>query len=96
MKKIIIIGIELIITSITVALTLKHLYKKNKIELTLSKENIEVYEKLELKDLINEEINLLNNQEINTEYIGKQNLEIEYKNKIFRRKRIRGRCRRKI
>lgn len=86
MKKIIIIGIALIITSITVALTLKHLYKKNKIELTLSKENIEVYEKLELKDLINEEINLLNNQEINTEYIGKQNLEIEYKNKIFKYK----------
>lgn len=86
MKKIIIIGIALILTSITVALTLKHLYKKNKIEITLSKENIEVYEKLELKDLINEEINLLNNQEINTEYIGKQNLEIEYKNKIFKYK----------
>ena len=86
MKKIIIIGIALIITSITVALTLKHLYKKNRIEITLSKENIEVYENIELKDLINEEINLLNNQEINTEYVGKQNLEIEYKNKIFKYK----------
>lgn len=86
MKKIIIIGIALIITSLTIALTLKHLYKKNKIEITLSKEDIEVYEKLELKDLINEEINLLNNKEIDTEYIGKQNLEIEYKNKIFKYK----------
>ena len=86
MKKIIILGIALIITSITVTLTLKHLYKKNKIEITLSKEKIEVYEKIELKDLINENINLLNNQEINTDKVGEQTIKVEYKNKIFKYK----------
>lgn len=86
MKKIIIIGIALILTSITVALTLKHLYKKNRIEITLSKENIEVYENIELKDLINEDINLQNNYKINTDTVGEQNIEVKYKNKIFKYK----------
>ncbi len=86
MKKVIIILITLLTIFIIGILLIKHSYNKNKIEITLSKENIEVYENIELKDLINEDINLLNNQKINTENIGNQNIEVKYKNKIFKYK----------
>ena len=83
MKKIIILTLTLITISITTILVLKHLYNKNKIEITLKKDNIEVFENIELKDIINENINLINNKKIETEKIGEQTLTIEYKNKIF-------------
>ena len=86
MKKIIIILTTLLIILTIVMLLIKYNYKKNKIEITLSKKNIEVYENIELKDLINKDINLLNNQKIETDKLGKQNIEIKYKNKIFKYK----------
>ena len=86
MKKTIILLTTLLIIFIIGILLIKHSYNKNKIELTLSKENIEVYENIELKDLINEDINLLNNQKINTDKVGTQSIEVKYKNKIFKYK----------
>ncbi|MGM9850289.1 MAG: GH25 family lysozyme [Bacilli bacterium] len=86
MKKIVITLTTLLIILTIVMLLIKHSYKKNKIEITLSKQDIEVYENIELKDLINEEINLLNNYKINTETVGEQNIEVKYKNKIFKYK----------
>lgn len=86
MKKMIITLTTLLIILIIVILLIKHSYKKNKIEITLSKYDIEVYENIELKDLINEEINLQNNYKINTDTVGEQNIEINYKNKIFKYK----------
>ena len=86
MKKIIITLTTLLIILIIGILLIKHSYKKNKIEITLSKYDIEVYENIELKDLINEEINLQNNYKINTDTVGEQNIEINYKNKIFKYK----------
>ena len=81
MKKTIVI-ISILIT-ILLALLIKYIYDKNKITLTLTKTNIEVYENIELKDIINENINLLNNKKIDTNELGEQNIEIKYKNKIF-------------
>ena len=86
MKKWIITLTTLLIILIIGMLLIKHSYNKNKIEITLSKQNIEVYENIELKDLINENINLLNNQKIDTDKIGTQKIEIRYKNKIFKYK----------
>ena len=86
MKKLIITLTTLLIILIIGMLLIKHSYNKNKIEITLSKQNIEVYENIELKDLINENINLLNNQKIDTDKIGTQKIEIRYKNKIFKYK----------
>jgi len=86
MKKMIITLTTLLIILIIGLLIFKQRYKKNRIELTLSKQDIEVYENIELKDLINEEINLLNNYKINTDTVGEQNIEINYKNKIFKYK----------
>ena len=86
MKKIIIIGISLLTLVIIGILLIKHSYKKNKIELSLSKQDIKVYENIELKDLINEDINLQNNYKINTDTVGEQNIEVKYKNKIFKYK----------
>lgn len=86
MKKTITIIITLIIIVLTILILLIHSYNKNKLTLTLSKQNIEVYEKIELKNIINENINLLNNQEINTNNLGEQEIEIKYKNKIFKYK----------
>ena len=86
MKKTIIIYISIIVVMALSIILIKLNYKKNKIKLTLSKENIEVFESIELKDLINENINLLNNQKINTDIVGKQNIEVKYKNKIFKYK----------
>ena len=81
MKKIIILIITFIL--VTIPIILIHSYKKNKIELTLTKQNIEVYEEIELKDIINENINILNNYKIDTNILGNQTIEIKYKNKIF-------------
>jgi GH25 family lysozyme M1 (1,4-beta-N-acetylmuramidase) len=86
MKKILIIIITIITVVLITTLLTIHSYNKNKIEITLNKQEIEVYENIELKDIINENINMLNNQKINTETIGKQELEIQYKNKIFKYK----------
>lgn len=86
MKKIVITLTTLLIILIIGILLIKYSYKKNKIEITLSKHDIEVYENIELKDLINEEINLQNNYKINTDTVGEQNIEINYKNKIFKYK----------
>ena len=86
MKKFVITLTTLLIILIIGMILIKHSYNKNKIEITLSKQDIEVYENIELKDLINEDINLLNNQKIDTEKLGEQNIEIKYKNKIFKYK----------
>lgn len=86
MKKMIMTLTTLLIILTIGMLLIKHSYKKNKIEITLSKQDIEVYENIELKDLINEEINLQNNYKINTDTVGEQNIEINYKNKIFKYK----------
>ena len=80
MKKWIITLTTLLIILIIGMLLIKHSYNKNKIEITLSKQNIEVYENIELKDLINENINLLNNQKIDTDKIGTPKIEIRYSN----------------
>lgn len=86
MKKMIMTLTTLLIILIIGILLIKHSYKKNRIEITLSKKDIEVYENIELKDLINEDINLLNNQTIETDKVGEQSIEINYKNKIFKYK----------
>ena len=86
MKKFVITLTTLLIILTIGMLLIKHSYNKNKIEITLSKQNIEVYENIELKDLINENINLLNNKKIDTDKIGTQKIEIKYKNKIFKYK----------
>lgn len=86
MKKMIMTLTTLLIILTIGMLLIKHSYKKNKIEITLSKQDIEVYENIELKDLINEEINLQNNYKINTDTVGEQNIEVKYKNKIFKYK----------
>lgn len=80
-KIISIISILIIILGITIT---KYLYKKNKIKITLSNDTIEVYKDIEIKDIINENINILNNQKIDTTKIGKQQIKIKYKNKIWR------------
>lgn len=85
MKKIIICIITVIIGIIIGTTITLYFYNKNKLIITPIKENIEVYEKVELKDLL-EDIELLNNQEINTDIVGEQNIEIRYKNKIFKYK----------
>ena len=83
MKKII-ISLTIVITlSLITAITLKIMYKKNKIEITLKQSEIEVYKDITLKEIINEEINLINDHKIDTEKVGEQELEINYKNKIF-------------
>lgn len=86
MKKTITLLITLIIVMLTILILLIYSYNKNKIILTLKKQDIEVYENIELKDLINENVNLLNNQKIDTNKIGTQNIEVKYKNKFFKYK----------
>ena len=85
MKKIIPI-IILIVGIIIGIILIQYVYNKNKLTITLKKDNIEVFENIELKDIINENINILNNKKINTEEIGEQQIEIKYKNKIFKYK----------
>ncbi len=83
MKKIIISLTIVIMLSLITTITLKIMYKKNKIEITLKQSEIEVYKDITLKEIINEEINLINDHKIDTEKVGEQELEINYKNKIF-------------
>lgn len=85
MKKIMPIIILIIGIIIGIILTLI-LYNKNRLIITLKKDNIEVFENIEIKDLINENIKILNNEKINTEQIGEQQIEVKYKNKIFKYK----------
>lgn len=86
MKKNLVIIISILSVIILETIIAKHIYNKNKINITLKKQDIEVYEKIELKDLINENINILNNQKIDTNKLGIQEIEIKYKNKIFKYK----------
>jgi GH25 family lysozyme M1 (1,4-beta-N-acetylmuramidase) len=86
MKKLIITLITLIIISVSIAITLKTMYKKNKLEIQLKQNEIEVYKDITLKELINNDINLINDYKIDTEQIGEQELEVQYKNKIFKYK----------
>lgn len=86
MKKNLVIIISILSVIILETIIVKHIYNKNKINITLKKQDIEVYEKIELKDLINENINILNNQKIDTNKLGIQEIEIKYKNKIFKYK----------
>ena len=81
MKKIIIIISSILILTTVTLITLQTLYKKNKLELTPLKTEIPVYDEIEIKDIL-ENINV-KNYKIDTNTIGKQELEIEYKNKIF-------------
>ena len=83
MKKIIISLIIVIILSLITVVTLKIMYEKNKQEIILKQNEIEVYKDITLKELINNDINIINDHTINTEKIGEQELEIQYKNKIF-------------
>lgn len=86
MKKIKTIIIVIIIIIISAIIITKYSYEKNKIKITLTKEEINVYEDIELKDIIKENINITNNNKIDTEHIGKQEIEITYKNKHFKYK----------
>ena len=86
MKKIIITIISILAVIIIGRIITTHIYNKNRINITLKKQEIEVYEKIDLKDIINENIDILNNKKIDTNKIGNQELEIEYKNKIFKYK----------
>ena len=82
MKKIIIIITILLALTLITIITLKTMYKKNKLQIIQTKEEIEVYTKINIKDII-ENINIQENYEIDTNKIGEQELEITYKNKIF-------------
>lgn len=85
MKKIIICTITLIVGIIIGVILTLYFYNKNKLIIIPTKENIEVFEDIELKNIL-EDINLLNNQKINTEQVGEQTITIKYKNKIFKYK----------
>lgn len=83
MKKIIIPLIIVITLSLITVITLKIIYKKNKLEITLTQQEIEVYTDITLKEIIKEDINLINDYKIETETTGEKELEVKYKNKIF-------------
>ena len=83
MKKIIISLIIVIVLSLTTVITLKLMYNKNKLTITLNQQEIEVYTDVKLKEIINEDINLINDYKIDTETVGEKELEVKYKNKIF-------------
>ena len=83
MKKIIIPLTIVIVLSLTTVITLKIMYNKNKLEITLKQQEIEVFTDIKLKEIINEDINLINDYTIDTETIGEKELEVKYKNKIF-------------
>ena len=83
MKKLIITLIIVIVLSLTTVITLKILYNKNKLVITINQNEFEVYTDVKLKEIINENINLINDYKIDTETIGEKELEIKYKNKIF-------------
>ena len=81
MKKIIIVIASTLALILILLITLQIIYIKNKLEIIPTKKEIDVYENIELKDIL-ENINL-KNYKIDTNEIGKKELEIEYKNKIF-------------
>lgn len=83
MKKIIIPLTIAIILSLITVITLKIMYNKNKLIITLNQNEFEVYTDVKLKEIINEDINLINDYKIDTETIGEKELEVKYKNKIF-------------
>ena len=83
MKKIIIALTIVIMLSLITVITLKIMYNKNKLEITLKQQEIEVFTDIKLKEIINEDINLINDYTIDTETIGEKELEVKYKNKIF-------------
>ena len=82
MKKVVIIIASIIILTLITLITLQTLYKKNRLEIIPKKTEIAVYEEIELKDILDENIEI-KNYTIDTNTIGKQELEVEYKNKIF-------------
>ena len=83
MKKVVIITASIIILTLITLITLQTLYKKNRLEIIPKKTEIAVYEEIELKDILDENIEI-KNYTIDTNTIGKQELEVEYKNKIFK------------
>lgn len=83
MKKIIISAALLFLTvGILTLICYKKYDKKIKIQ-----DEIEVYKDITLKELIDDNIELLENYKINTENIGEQEIIIKYKNKMFKYKR---------
>lgn len=83
MKKMVIIFLSIVVVLVACMLFINHIYNKNRIGIVLLKDNIEVYDDVELKDLIGD-INLLNNMKIDTNVIGEQTISVVYKNKIFK------------
>ena len=84
MKKII-IPLSLLLTLLLITIIiLQYSYKKNKQEIILIQSEIEVYKDITLKDIISNDINIIDDYKINTEKVGEQELEIKYKNKIFK------------
>ena len=81
MKKLIIALTIVMILSLTTLITLKIIYNKNKLEIIVNKQQIEVYTDITLKEIIN--IDPINDYKIDTEKVGEQTLEVQYKNKIF-------------
>ena len=82
-------GIKILIISLSIilvaALIMLLLYKNNKKEIEVSKE-IEIYKDITLKELIDDDIEILDDYKINTESLGEQEIEVKYKNKIFKYK----------
>lgn len=83
MKKLIIALLIVTVLSLTTVITLKLIYNKNKLAITLNQNEFEVYTDVQLKEIISEDINLINDYKIDTETIGEKELEVKYKNKIF-------------
>ena len=76
--KIALIVLAVIATGI-IALVAAYMLSKKDFKVT----EIEVYESKRLKDIVGDDIELLNDAKINTTELGEQEIEIEYKNKAF-------------
>lgn len=78
MKKIMISFFVVLIVCLIVVVVL---YKKSRLTLISLMEDVDVYQSIELKDLV--DVNIINNYKIDTSIVGKKEIEVKYKNKIF-------------
>ena len=77
--KILIISLSVILVAV---LTLFLLYKNSKKELKIT-DQIEVNKDIKLKELLGNDIELLEDYKIDTTKLGEHEIEVKYKNKIF-------------
>lgn len=82
MKKLIIALTIVILLSLATLITVKIIYNKNKLEIIVNRKQIEVYTDITLKEIL-ENIDPIYDYKIDTEKVGEQTLEVQYKNKIF-------------